>query len=437
MTTIKLDKIRDQLSYFQAKVRNDTKQNKYDINITAENIFMHLLNDAFDDNFKNANDEENNFPAIDLIDTINQVVMQVTSDTSTRKVRAETLERFEELVKKDKYKQYANYKIKMFYIEEKPSFSSKIIKEFEERGLPQSYFLGIEDIIAKVNTDTSAADRVYKRLQQIFDDRSVLYVQPFIEKTNKDLIYKIKELKSKKTFEPNESLTSIEVFEKEVKLSARSLADKYFYLAYSTKDKDSIRAKDFFHKAVSYKHDYMLYAEILFNQKFPELEKFIELEEEVFPSIEVSTTSIYYSLQIIEKYMNNLEYEKAIKLSIKTLQRNKNNNSSNQLYFDIKLQENLVFLYHDVEDKNKSDNLFLNVINQYYQLIDKKSEVYFELIEFLSKYHKDITIHQDIDERLIAYYQQFKENQKIDSNTLSNMENCQVSPRCTIPKAIS
>lgn len=421
MITIKSDKIRDHLTYIQTKVKNDTKQKMYGINETAENIFMHLLNDTFGDSFKNANDEEYNFPAIDLIDTKNRVVMQVTSDISTNKVRIETLEKFEKLVKKDKYKQYVNYKVKMFYINDKPNFSRKILQEFKEKGLPESHFLGIEDIIKKVSTDTNVGDRVYKRLSQIFDESSVQYKPPFVRQTRQGLEDKIKELTSSNTFEVNESLTSIETFEKEVKLSAERLSEKYFYLAYDTKD--SVKAKDFFYKAVNYNHDYMLYAEVLFDEEFPKLEKFIELEEEVFPQVKVSNVSIYYSLKIIEKYMNNLEYEKAIKLSEKALHQNKNNSFSNQFYLNIKLQENLVFLYYDVEEKSKSEGMFSQVINQYYQIIDKQSEVYFELIEFFSKYNKYCTLQEETYQQFINYYQQFKISQKIDLNLLSNIEN--------------
>lgn len=169
---IKSDYIRDTLSYIQTKVKNDTKQKMYGINETAENIFMHLLNDTFGYHFKNANDLEHNFPAIDLIDTTNKIVIQVTSDTSTDKVRKKTLEKFETLVKQDKYKHYANYKIMMFYIKDKPSFSPAIVKEFEDKGLPSSHFLGIDDINARISTDTVATDKVYTRLKHIFDDRT-------------------------------------------------------------------------------------------------------------------------------------------------------------------------------------------------------------------------------------------------------------------------
>jgi hypothetical protein len=39
----------------------------YDINKTAEDIFMHILNDVYNLELVNANDIKINFPAIDLI----------------------------------------------------------------------------------------------------------------------------------------------------------------------------------------------------------------------------------------------------------------------------------------------------------------------------------------------------------------------------------
>jgi len=44
---LKSDYIRDKLSYIESKVKNDTKQKLYDINTTAEDIFMHILNDVY------------------------------------------------------------------------------------------------------------------------------------------------------------------------------------------------------------------------------------------------------------------------------------------------------------------------------------------------------------------------------------------------------
>jgi len=169
---IKSEYIRDKLSYIESKVKNDTKQHLYNINTTAEYIFMQILNDVYDLNLSNANDDEkDNFPAIDLIDRKNKIVFQVTSETSAKKVREDTIEKFNELVKQDEYKKYADYKIKMFYIKNKPNFQKATLEEFAKKGVPKSHLLGIEDINKKVSANPDIAQKVFKTLCKIFHDK--------------------------------------------------------------------------------------------------------------------------------------------------------------------------------------------------------------------------------------------------------------------------
>lgn len=168
---IKSDYIRDKFTYIESKVKNDTKQKLYDINTTAEYIFMNILNDVYGWNLTNGNEEKANFPAIDLIDKTNKIVIQVTSETTSNKVRKETIEKFKELVKTDKYREYTDYKIKMFYIKNKPNFSDKILEEFEEKGMLKSDFLGIEDINTKVSANPTIATKVFKTLCEILHDK--------------------------------------------------------------------------------------------------------------------------------------------------------------------------------------------------------------------------------------------------------------------------
>jgi len=164
----KLDYIQDKLSYIQSKINNDNKLQHYDSNKKAEDIFMHLLNLTYGWSLQNANDEVINFPAIDLMDTTNEIVIQVTSDTNKKKVKEDTVGAFNELVKEDKYKSYAHYEIKMFYIKDKPSKST--LKNWEDEGLiSQSNVLGIEDINREVSADFDIADKVYNTLKKIFD----------------------------------------------------------------------------------------------------------------------------------------------------------------------------------------------------------------------------------------------------------------------------
>ena len=167
---IKSEYIRRKLSYIKSIVEDDTKQKLFDINTSAEYIFMHILNDVYGWSLINANEEKPNFPAIDLIDTVNEAVFQVTSEISTKKVRVDTIEKFNELVKQDEYKKYAHYKIKIFYIKNKPNFSDKILEEFESKGVPKYHLYGIEDINIKVSSNPTIATKVFKTLCEIFHD---------------------------------------------------------------------------------------------------------------------------------------------------------------------------------------------------------------------------------------------------------------------------
>ena len=183
MPIIKSEYIRRKLSYIKSMVEDDNKQQLYNINTIAEYIFMQILNDVYGWNLQNENDEVINFPAIDLMDTTNEIVIQVTSDTKKKKVKEDTVEAFNKLVKEDKYKSYAHYEIKMFYIKDKPSKNT--LKNWEEEGLiSQSNILGIEDINKKVSGNSDIADKVYSRLKKMFDSDIFNQINNYINQVN-------------------------------------------------------------------------------------------------------------------------------------------------------------------------------------------------------------------------------------------------------------
>lgn len=76
--------------------------NYYDINISSEGFFIHLLNIIFDWNLKNVNFTEKNAAAIDLADKENRIAIQVTSNDTAAKIR-KTLNGYRE---KKLYEQY-------------------------------------------------------------------------------------------------------------------------------------------------------------------------------------------------------------------------------------------------------------------------------------------------------------------------------------------
>jgi hypothetical protein len=81
-------------SRFCAEVILFNGQNKYDINIHAENFLIPILNEVFGYQLENLNSSRNkNYPAVDLADFKNRVAFQVTSTSSFDKIKS-TFEKF-------------------------------------------------------------------------------------------------------------------------------------------------------------------------------------------------------------------------------------------------------------------------------------------------------------------------------------------------------
>lgn len=83
--------------------------NLYDINIVAEDFFSSLLNLIYGYQLKNANYLEKNAAAIDLYDEVNRIAVQVTSDSSSKKIH-HTIKEF------NKNRSYINYDRLVFLI---------------------------------------------------------------------------------------------------------------------------------------------------------------------------------------------------------------------------------------------------------------------------------------------------------------------------------
>lgn len=81
-----LDYIEDKLAWLSRYVENKNSQQRYDMNLATETIVAGLLNLVYGYRLKNANVLKVNMPAIDLFDSENRIVIQVTSDTSLRKM---------------------------------------------------------------------------------------------------------------------------------------------------------------------------------------------------------------------------------------------------------------------------------------------------------------------------------------------------------------
>lgn len=80
--------IYDKLAILSTEIRLRGKFNMYDIHIVAETFFAELMNLIFGYQLKNINLYEHNAKAIDLIDTENKIIVQVSSDNSRGKVQS-------------------------------------------------------------------------------------------------------------------------------------------------------------------------------------------------------------------------------------------------------------------------------------------------------------------------------------------------------------
>ncbi|PRY13780.1 hypothetical protein CLV24_105150 [Pontibacter ummariensis] len=104
-----IDRIAELLSRFRTETENLNSLNLYDINIHAENVIIPILNKVYGLNLVNANLEEKNYSAIDLIDRENRIAIQVTSTSSGEKIKY-TLEQYV------KYKKNEEFDILLVYV---------------------------------------------------------------------------------------------------------------------------------------------------------------------------------------------------------------------------------------------------------------------------------------------------------------------------------
>ena len=150
-------KIYDIVKYFnelQHNIENLNSISLYDINKIYEDVFAKILNVAFNWKLKNANEYIKNYPAIDLYDDTNKIVIQATSNLDNKKLE-DTVEKFRSNDKKE-------YQLKFFYILKKSNFQEETLHKY---GINNDDILGIEDILQKAKADDSIASSIYDILQ--------------------------------------------------------------------------------------------------------------------------------------------------------------------------------------------------------------------------------------------------------------------------------
>lgn len=95
--------------------------NYFDMNITCEYFYIHLLNCIFGWNLRNKNFTQKNASTIDLVDNDNRIAIQVTSNKSANKIH-NTLKSFRET------KLYEKYDRLIFIVIVKKKVTQQILK---------------------------------------------------------------------------------------------------------------------------------------------------------------------------------------------------------------------------------------------------------------------------------------------------------------------
>lgn len=82
-----LKEISDKLAYLETVIEFRNEAGFYDLNIVSETFYADLINLIYGFSLINANNGHKNTPAIDLIDKNNEISIQVTSDSSSEKIK--------------------------------------------------------------------------------------------------------------------------------------------------------------------------------------------------------------------------------------------------------------------------------------------------------------------------------------------------------------
>lgn len=163
---IQLEYIKEKLIFIKLQVELDTKSGLFDINKYGEDIFMHLLNSAYGYKISNANEVfYDNFPAIDLIDQENELLIQVTSTLTTDKIYS-TIKKTDE---NKELKPYKDYKLKMCYIAGAPDFGDIASLNLKKKGIAKEDLLDLDSIISIARANQQKCKDIYYTLNQRLD----------------------------------------------------------------------------------------------------------------------------------------------------------------------------------------------------------------------------------------------------------------------------
>ncbi|WP_291952776.1 SMEK domain-containing protein, partial [Campylobacter sp.] len=146
-------KIIQYFSELSSKIKLNNALGLMDINIYCENDLLQILNNIYDWNLYNVNERYKNAKAIDLIDDKHRIAIQVTSNTTTNKIK-ETIDKFKET-------QFLDYELYMFYLtDDLPNNTKKALQKNNIKSLC------FKDLIQKLHFNSVKAQEFITKITE-------------------------------------------------------------------------------------------------------------------------------------------------------------------------------------------------------------------------------------------------------------------------------
>jgi hypothetical protein len=147
--------IEEKLSTLATRVEIRGKLNILDLHLHSENFYLHLFNEIFDWELSNLNEIRQNIEAIDLVDSKNKVIIQVSA-TATK-------EKIEYSLSKKLLSEYSDYNFKFISISKNTSeLRNKSFKNpYNLNFSPQDDIYDVSSILKKIPSDIDKQKQIY------------------------------------------------------------------------------------------------------------------------------------------------------------------------------------------------------------------------------------------------------------------------------------
>lgn len=167
---VQIQYVIEKLSYFCHYVKTNNRNSFTDINVLAEGFLMNLLNIVFRLDLQNLNEQQINYPGVDLGDLSAKTAFQVTSKKDSKKI----IETYETVFKYykgiGKVADFFSEHIYFLVIDEKKTvFQKKTLEQITSASqgrFHETDILDINDIIKKV---VALYDKDYERFMQVYN----------------------------------------------------------------------------------------------------------------------------------------------------------------------------------------------------------------------------------------------------------------------------